>query len=66
MKHHIGRSIDRFRKDEDGAITVDWVVLTASIIGLGLALMLLVANGATDKSDGLGAHLSSQTIMSFN
>ena len=25
-----------FRNDEDGAVTVDWVVLTAAIVGLGL------------------------------
>ena len=29
----------RFQKDEDGAVTVDWVVLTAAIVGLGLIVM---------------------------
>ncbi|MFN0115854.1 MAG: pilus assembly protein, partial [Paracoccaceae bacterium] len=24
-----------FRNDEDGAVTVDWVVLTAAVVGLG-------------------------------
>ncbi|MGP3698784.1 Flp family type IVb pilin [Rhodobacter sp. NSM] len=28
-----------FRNDEDGAVTVDWVVLTAAIVGLGLLVM---------------------------
>lgn len=55
-----------FRRDEDGAITVDWVVLTAAIIGLAIALLALIAAGATDTSDGLGAHLSTQQIMNFN
>ena len=27
--------IKTFRADEDGAVTVDWVVLTAAIVGLG-------------------------------
>ncbi|MEX3316894.1 Flp family type IVb pilin [Sulfitobacter sp. PS-8MA] len=29
--------IKNFRKDEDGAVTVDWVVLTAAIVGLAVA-----------------------------
>ncbi|AXQ92581.1 pilus assembly protein [Cereibacter azotoformans] len=28
-----------FRNDEDGAVTVDWVVLTAAIVGLGLLVV---------------------------
>ncbi len=29
--------IKNFRKDEAGAVTVDWVVLTAAIVGLAVA-----------------------------
>ena len=29
--------IQKFRKDEDGAVTVDWVVLTAAVVGLAIA-----------------------------
>ena len=29
---------NRFKKDEDGAVTVDWVVLTAAIVGPGMAI----------------------------
>ena len=29
--------INKFRKDEDGAVTVDWVVLTAAVVGLAIA-----------------------------
>ncbi len=29
--------IQNFRKDEDGAVTVDWVVLTAAVVGLAIA-----------------------------
>ncbi len=27
----------KFRKDETGAVTVDWVVLTAAVVGLAVA-----------------------------
>ena len=29
--------IKNFRRDEDGAVTVDWVVLTAAVVGLAIA-----------------------------
>jgi len=28
--------IKTFRADEDGAVTVDWVVLTAAVVGLAI------------------------------
>ena len=29
--------LNTFRKDENGAVTVDWVVLCAAIVGLAIA-----------------------------
>ncbi|KPP84936.1 MAG: hypothetical protein HLUCCA08_16235 [Rhodobacteraceae bacterium HLUCCA08] len=55
--------IKGFRSNEDGAVTVDWVVLTAGIVGLGVAVIAAVAAGALDHSTGVGAQLSAQTIM---
>ena len=34
--------VKRFQKDEDGAVTVDWVVLTAAVVGLGLVVMTAI------------------------
>ena len=42
--------IKSFRKDEDGAVTVDWVVLTAAIVGLGIAVLAAVSGGVEDLS----------------
>ena len=53
--------LTNFLKSEDGAVTVDWVVLTAAIIGLGLVVITTVAGGATDVSDSLGASLNDAT-----
>jgi Flp pilus assembly pilin Flp len=48
-----------FRNDESGAVTVDWVVLTAAIVGLGLVVMTTVSGGlqeaATNISDDIKA-----------
>ena len=39
--------IKNFRKDEDGAVTVDWVVLTAAVVALGGAAYTSIQSGAT-------------------
>jgi len=56
--------IKNFRNDEDGAVTVDWVVLTAAIVGLGLAVMLSVRTGATDLAADIGTNLTNITVGS--
>ena len=33
----VKKAFSRFAADESGAVTVDWVVLTAAIVGLGFA-----------------------------
>ena len=55
-------SVLNFLKSEDGAVTVDWVVLTASIIGLGILVVATIAGGATDVSTGVGANLSAGQV----
>ncbi|GGE49516.1 hypothetical protein [Actibacterium pelagium] len=35
-----------FVEDEGGAVTVDWVVLTAAIVGLAIFVIFLVRGGA--------------------
>lgn len=42
--------IKTFAKSESGAVTVDWVVLTAAIVGLGLAVMAVVSGGVESLS----------------
>ncbi len=42
------KTINHFITDETGAVTVDWVVLTAAIITLSLTVFLIVAAGAND------------------
>jgi hypothetical protein len=42
--------LSAFFHDEAGAVTVDWVVLTAALVGLGLAVMTVIRTGATNLS----------------
>ena len=50
--------INTFRADEDGAVTVDWVVLTAAIIALGFAVFTLVSSGASDLATDIKTELT--------
>tara|TARA_R110002049_G_scaffold194255_1_gene363141 strand:+ start:684 stop:872 length:189 start_codon:yes stop_codon:yes gene_type:complete len=58
--------IKNFRADEDGAVTVDWVVLTAAIVGLGIAVLTSVGNGTTALGDKINSQLTAQTIVDYN
>lgn len=57
--------LNRFRRDEDGAVTVDWVVLTAAIVGLGIAVMSTVGNGTTALGETISNELSTMGIQSY-
>jgi hypothetical protein len=46
-----------FLTSESGAVTVDWVVLTAAIVGLGLATMAVVSGGVEDLSRDIDSEL---------
>ena len=49
--------IKTFHADEDGAVTVDWVVLTAAIVGLGIAVLTSVSNGAEIMASNIDQEL---------
>lgn len=55
--------VAKFIQDENGAVTVDWVVLTAAIVGLGIAVIGSVSQGALDQSTSLGAHLGDNVAV---
>jgi len=51
--------IKNFRNDEDGAVTVDWVVLTAAIVALGLIVGSAVKTGAEAETTNMLAGMNS-------
>ena len=48
--------IKNFAAKDDGAVTVDWVVLTAAVIGLGYGVFSLVESGA----DGMAKNVETE------
>ena len=51
-----------FHNDEDGAVTVDWVVLTAAIVGLGIAILTTVQTGTQTLADNISGKLEGITV----
>jgi len=49
--------ISAFLKDDSGAVTVDWVVLTAAIVGLGLLVFTFVRPAVSNLASGIGDKL---------
>ena len=54
--------IKNFRNDESGAVTVDWVVLTAAIVGLGIAVVATVGGGIGSLGGEISEALSGATV----
>lgn len=54
-----------FQSDEDGAVTVDWVVLTAAVCGLALASFASIQSGSKSVGDRTGTYLTDKDIESL-
>lgn len=54
--------IENFRNDEDGAVTVDFVVLTAAIVLLGLAVGTAVGNSARLLGNNIAAEIANVEV----
>lgn len=54
--------IKNFRNDEDGAVTVDFVVLTAAIVLLGLAVGSAIGGAARDLGNNIASNIASVSI----
>ena len=52
-------AMNRFAAAEEGAVTVDWVVLTAVIVGLGLATMAVTSGGVKNLSNDTAVEFAS-------
>jgi len=51
--------LNAFVKDEDGAVTVDWVVLTAAIVGISVALMAVISTALDEAGDEIALAITS-------
>ena len=54
--------LKNFRNEESGAVTIDWVVLTAAIVGLGVAVLAAVGTSIDDLAGEIETELETVTV----
>ncbi|MGH1466300.1 MAG: Flp family type IVb pilin [Cognatishimia sp.] len=54
--------IKNFRKDENGAVTVDWVVLTAAVVGLGVAAYSAIDQQTQNLTADIAATIGNEDV----
>ena len=52
-------SAQSFSGDESGAVTVDWVVLTAALVGIALTLISTIRAGINEAATDIRNELTS-------
>ena len=60
---NVFKSFQKFAASEDGAVLVDWVVLTAGIVALGIAVLMSVSVGAVDLGEKTNVAIESTTMI---
>lgn len=55
-----------FLTDEAGAVTVDWVVLSAAVVGLGVASVAAVRTGTSALAGDISTGLSSASVATLD
>ncbi|QPH55301.1 Flp family type IVb pilin [Pontivivens ytuae] len=50
--------ISKFRKEESGAVTVDWVVLAGAVVALAIGVVATVEGGLETAATGVNNQLS--------
>ena len=58
--------LKNFIANESGAVTVDWVVLTAALVGLGLAVMTVVSSGVEAVATDIDEELTTMGTQSYS
>jgi len=57
-------TIKNFIVSEEGAITVDWVVLTAGLAFLGLAVVYMLGSTTSNTSESIGTFIGDREVVS--
>lgn len=61
------KKLSAFAQDDEGAVTVDWVVLTAAVCGLVVVAMAGLRGNMTSIGSSAGSYVSGISInTSFN
>ena len=56
------KMLKEFLADTSGAVSVDWVVLTASVVLLAAVTITAIQSGADDLAENAGTYMSDRPI----
>ncbi|MEO0342763.1 MAG: hypothetical protein AAF198_04935 [Pseudomonadota bacterium] len=54
-------NVTKIKSDENGAVTVDWVVITAAIVIVGTIVYAIIEPGMENVASSISTALTSQT-----
>lgn len=54
--------IKKFCADESGAVTVDWVVLTAAVVGLAIAAYTSIKTNSLTLSTSIATAIGNESV----
>lgn len=54
--------LQKFLSGDDGAVTVDWVVLTAAIVGLGVVVLYPIAYNTENMSKSTATYITGVSV----
>ena len=60
-----GRILVGFARSEDGATTVDWVVLTAGVVGLTIAVLTALGGATHDYWEVVGETMDDRGVPTY-
>lgn len=63
--HPMLQTLKIFKDDEAGAVTVDWVVLTAAVVGLSTLLVIELRGGSSGVTGKVETYLTNVEPGSF-
>ncbi|SHI66292.1 hypothetical protein SAMN05444000_102189 [Shimia gijangensis] len=52
--------LEYFCKDEDGAVTVDWVILTAGVVGLAVIAYVAIEENTLALANSAASEIASE------
>ena len=58
--------IERFVAEEDGAVTVDWVVLCAAVVGLAVAVANTMKTQLKDEAGKLSGRITTEVAKTVD
>lgn len=60
------RKLKGFCREDDGAVTVDWVVLTASVVAIGVFALSAIDSGTRTATASIAVAITTHTDDMFS